>query len=102
MLPPHGKINDTQYPNLMPRRRIYILNYQDYLQDIDPPRPARLRPALRIIAFSAAILGFGFLLFTLIAEFFPADNVRNAVFATASYVLVILLFISLAKRLNRQ
>ena len=86
----------------MPRRRIYILNYQDYLQDIVPPRPARLRQALRITIFTAAILGFGFLIFTLIAEFFPADNIRNAIVATISYILVILLFISLAKRLNHK
>jgi len=86
----------------MPRRRIYILNYQDYLHDTDPPRPARLRPALRITAFAAAILASGFLLFTLIAQFFPADNIRNAIVASVSYVLVILLFISLAKRLNHK
>lgn len=86
----------------MPRRRIYILNYQDYLHDTDPPRPSRLRQALRSTAFAAAILGNGIILFSLIAAFLPADNINSAVAATLTYVLVILLFIALAKRLNRQ
>ncbi len=86
----------------MPRRRIYILNYQDYLHDTDPPRPSRLRQTIRIAAFAAAILGNGIILFTLINEFLSADNTNGAITATITYVLVILLFIALAKRVNRQ
>jgi hypothetical protein len=84
----------------MPRRRIYILNYQDYLHDTAPaPRP-RLRPALRLLAFAAAIIGNGILLVRLIQILFPSDNYSIAISTTIGYVLIILLFISLAKRLN--
>lgn len=84
----------------MPRRRIYILNYEDYLHDTAPASRPRLRPALRLFAYAAAIIGNGILLVRLIQVLFPSDNSSIALSTTIGYVLIILLFISLAKRIN--
>jgi hypothetical protein len=84
----------------MPRRRIYILNYEDYLHDEDPTRPSRLKPALRLAAYLAAIIGNGILLIRLIAILFPSDTINTAIPTAIGYTLIILLFVSLAKRLN--
>jgi hypothetical protein len=84
----------------MPRRRIYILNYEDYLHDTTPASPSRLRPALRFLAYAAAVIGNGILFLRLIQILFPSDNYTTAICFTMAYSTIILLFISLAKRIN--
>ncbi|MDB5319357.1 MAG: hypothetical protein JWN40_988 [Phycisphaerales bacterium] len=84
----------------MPRRRLYILNIEDYLDDDIVAPPSRLRPALRRCAAAIALLGFGVALVQFVASLLPSETAQTALPVTIAYALVLLLFVALAKRLN--
>jgi hypothetical protein len=83
----------------MPRRRIYVIRLEDLLMD-DPPPPSRLRPVLRALIYTIGFVGLGAALINLIAACFPDHAAQTFVPAAIAYSLIILLFISLAKRIH--
>jgi hypothetical protein len=81
------------------RRRIYVIRLEDLLMD-DPSPPSRLRPVLRALIFTIGFVGLGAGLINLIATLFPAHAAETLIPTAIAYSLVILLFISLAKRIH--
>jgi Na+-translocating ferredoxin:NAD+ oxidoreductase RnfA subunit len=81
------------------RRRVYVIRIEDLLAD-DPPPPSRLRPILRALAVTLGFIGLGVGLIELIAALFPAQAAQTVIPAAIGYSLIILLFISLAKRIH--
>jgi hypothetical protein len=81
------------------RRRIYVIRLEDLLMD-DPAPPSRLRPVLRALIFTIGFVGLGAGLINLIATLFPTHAAETLIPTAIAYSLVILLFISLAKRIH--
>jgi hypothetical protein len=81
------------------RRRIYVIRLEDLLAD-DPPPPSRLLPFLRALVFALTIVCLGVAVVLLIATLFPAHSAEILLPTAIGYTLIILLFISLAKRIH--
>jgi hypothetical protein len=82
----------------MPRRRVYIINLEDLLREPQPP--SRVMPFLRMIALILGLLGFGVVLIQILDMILPDDLLPKAVPYLIAYAAVILLFSSLAPRIN--
>jgi len=82
------------------RRRIYVIRLEDFLMDDSPPPPSRLRPVLRALIYTIGFLGLGAPRINLITTLFPAHAAETLVPTAIAYSLIILLFISLAKRIH--
>ena len=81
------------------RRRVYILNIEDYLVE-PPPPPSRAPRIILQAAFGVLLLANLVLLFGLLFSLIPPAVIEIAVAGIIAYSIILALFIALSKSIH--